>query len=165
MWPANLGLFIYIWPIAWKQLNSLTTIITLSGLDGAKVTHPLWVRKVPGSVGIPILHDVVLFRRSCAIATVGFLPHKQGQMYNCLILRWCSMQGICWQTLTVLVDFICLILIMPNTKFWYYSTGYIFFTTQVSSPNYCDIIFICAAFNFIEFMGKWIHEFNMLHNE
>jgi len=37
-------------PIASKQLNSLTTIITLSWLGGAVVTHPLWVGEVPGSI-------------------------------------------------------------------------------------------------------------------
>ena len=35
-------------PIASKQLNSLTTIITLSWFGGAEVT--LWVREVSGSV-------------------------------------------------------------------------------------------------------------------
>jgi len=34
-------------PIALKQLNSLTTIVTLIG---AEVMHPLWVRQVPGSI-------------------------------------------------------------------------------------------------------------------
>jgi len=38
------------WPIASKQLNSLTTIDTLSWLGGAVVTHPLWVQDVPGSI-------------------------------------------------------------------------------------------------------------------
>jgi len=38
------------WPIASKQLNSLTTIDTFSLLDGAVVTHPLWVQEVPGSM-------------------------------------------------------------------------------------------------------------------
>jgi len=33
-----------------KQLNSLTTIYTLSCLGGAVVTHPVWVRDVPGSI-------------------------------------------------------------------------------------------------------------------
>ena len=33
-------------PIASTRLNSLTTT-TLSLLDGAEVTHPLWVRDVP----------------------------------------------------------------------------------------------------------------------
>jgi len=37
-------------PIASKQLNSLTTIDTLSWLGGAMVTHPLWVQEVPGSI-------------------------------------------------------------------------------------------------------------------
>jgi len=36
-------------PIASKHLNSFTTIVTLSWLGGAVVTHPLWVREVPGS--------------------------------------------------------------------------------------------------------------------
>ena len=37
-------------PIASKQLNSLTTIDTLSWLGGAVVTHPLWVQELPGSI-------------------------------------------------------------------------------------------------------------------
>jgi len=37
-------------PIASKQLNSLTTIETLSWLAGAVVTHPLWVQEFPGSI-------------------------------------------------------------------------------------------------------------------
>jgi len=37
-------------PIASTQLNSLTTIDTLSWLGGAKITHPLWVQEVPGSI-------------------------------------------------------------------------------------------------------------------
>jgi len=37
-------------PIASKQLNSLTTINTLSWLGGAEVTHPLWVWEVQGSI-------------------------------------------------------------------------------------------------------------------
>jgi len=37
-------------PIASKELNSLTTIVTLSCLGGAEVTHPLWLREVPGSI-------------------------------------------------------------------------------------------------------------------
>jgi len=37
-------------PIASKQLNSLTTIVTFSWLGGAVVTHPLWVQEVPGSI-------------------------------------------------------------------------------------------------------------------
>jgi len=37
-------------PIASKQLNSLTTIDTLSWLSGAVVTHLLWVQEVPGSI-------------------------------------------------------------------------------------------------------------------
>jgi len=37
-------------PIASKQLNRLTTLVTLSLLAGAEVTHPLWVREVPGSI-------------------------------------------------------------------------------------------------------------------
>ena len=36
--------------IASKQLNSLTTIDTLSWLGGAVVTHPLWVQELPGSI-------------------------------------------------------------------------------------------------------------------
>ena len=31
-------------PIALKQLNSLITMVTLSRLGGAEVTHSLWVR-------------------------------------------------------------------------------------------------------------------------
>jgi len=38
------------WPIASKELNSLTTIDTLSWLSGAVVTHPLWVQEDPGSI-------------------------------------------------------------------------------------------------------------------
>jgi len=38
------------WHIASKQLNSLTTIVTLNWLDVAQVTHPLWVQEVPGSI-------------------------------------------------------------------------------------------------------------------
>ena len=37
-------------PIASKQLNSRTTIDTLSWLGGAVVTHPLSVQEVPGSI-------------------------------------------------------------------------------------------------------------------
>jgi len=33
-----------------KHLNSLTTIVTLSWLGGAEVTHPLWVPEVPDSI-------------------------------------------------------------------------------------------------------------------
>jgi len=38
-------------PLALKELNSLTTIVTLSWLGGEEATHPLIVRKVsiPGS--------------------------------------------------------------------------------------------------------------------
>ena len=37
-------------PMASKQLNSLTTIATLSWLAGAVVTHLLWMQEVPGSI-------------------------------------------------------------------------------------------------------------------
>jgi len=37
-------------PIASKQLNGLTTIVTVSWLSGAVVTHLLWVQEVPGSI-------------------------------------------------------------------------------------------------------------------
>jgi len=36
--------------IASKQLNSLTSILTLNWLCGAEITHPLWVQEVPGSI-------------------------------------------------------------------------------------------------------------------
>jgi len=36
--------------IASKQLNSLTTLDTLSWIGGAVVTHPLWVLDFPGSI-------------------------------------------------------------------------------------------------------------------
>ena len=39
-------------PIASIQLNSLTNIDSLSYLDGAVVTHPLWVQDVPGSIPV-----------------------------------------------------------------------------------------------------------------
>jgi len=38
------------WPIASKQLNSLTTIVTLSWPGVAGVTHPLLVREFTGSI-------------------------------------------------------------------------------------------------------------------
>jgi len=37
-------------PIASKQLKSLTTIVIVSWLGGAVVTHPLKVQEVPGSI-------------------------------------------------------------------------------------------------------------------
>ena len=37
-------------PIASKQLDGLTTTITLNWLGGAVVTHPLWVQEVPGPI-------------------------------------------------------------------------------------------------------------------
>ena len=37
-------------PIASKLLNSSTTIVILSWLGGAVVTHPLWMQEVPGSI-------------------------------------------------------------------------------------------------------------------
>jgi len=37
-------------PIALKQSNGLTTINILNWLGGAVVTHPLWVKEVPGSI-------------------------------------------------------------------------------------------------------------------
>ena len=37
-------------PIASKQLNGLTTIITYSWLGGAVVKHSLWVQEVPDSI-------------------------------------------------------------------------------------------------------------------
>jgi len=37
-------------PIASQQLNSLTTINTISWLGGAEITHPVCVREVPGSI-------------------------------------------------------------------------------------------------------------------
>ena len=46
-------------PIESTQLNSLTTIITLRQFGGAKVTHPLWVRKV--RVQIPALARMFTF--------------------------------------------------------------------------------------------------------
>jgi len=36
--------------IASKQFESLTKINILSLLGGAVLTHPLWVREVPGSI-------------------------------------------------------------------------------------------------------------------
>ena len=50
VWPANSDLFIYISPIASKQLNSLTIMVTFSWLGGAVVTHPLWVQEYPGLI-------------------------------------------------------------------------------------------------------------------
>ena len=37
-------------PIVSKQLNSLTTMHTISWLGGAVLAHPLWVQEVPGSI-------------------------------------------------------------------------------------------------------------------
>jgi len=48
--PQDRLCFFTFWPIASKQLNSLTTIDILSWLGGAVVTHPLWVQEVPGSI-------------------------------------------------------------------------------------------------------------------
>jgi len=42
--------FLTFRPIASKQLNSLTSIDTLSWLGGAVVRHPLWVQEVPDSM-------------------------------------------------------------------------------------------------------------------
>jgi len=53
------------WSIAWKQLNTLTTIITLSWLGGAEVTHPLWVREILGS--IPGSGNSILFLLFCFV--------------------------------------------------------------------------------------------------
>jgi len=48
LWSPQIRLCLFMFrPMAWKQLNSLTTIITLSWLSGAEVTYPLWVRDVP----------------------------------------------------------------------------------------------------------------------
>jgi len=47
------------WHIASKQLNSFTTIDTLSWLGGTLVTHPLWVHEVP--VWIPAPEKVFMF--------------------------------------------------------------------------------------------------------
>jgi len=59
-------------PIASKQLNSLTTIVTFSWLGGAQVTHPLWLRDVPGSIPgsgkgfmFDFCFDVVVFLLFC----------------------------------------------------------------------------------------------------
>jgi len=49
VWPANSALFMFQ-PIASKQLNSLTTIETVSWLGGAEVTHLLWVQDVQDSI-------------------------------------------------------------------------------------------------------------------
>jgi len=52
-------------PIASEQLNSLTTIDTLSWLGGAVVTHPLWVQDVPSRVQFQaparVLFDVLFY--------------------------------------------------------------------------------------------------------
>jgi len=54
-------------PIASKQLHSLITVVTLSGLGGAEVTHPLWVQEVPGlihrsgKVFMVVFFNVVLY--------------------------------------------------------------------------------------------------------
>jgi len=48
--PPNSALFIPVRPIASKQLNSSTSIVTFSWPSGAVVTHPLWLREVPGSI-------------------------------------------------------------------------------------------------------------------
>jgi len=37
-------------PIASRQLNSLTSIYTLSWLGGAVVTHPIWLKEVQSSI-------------------------------------------------------------------------------------------------------------------
>ena len=59
-------------PIASKQLNSLTTIHTLSWLD-AVVTHPLWVQEVPGS--IPGFGKVFMFDcLFCCCCVFTFCP-------------------------------------------------------------------------------------------
>jgi len=46
-WKFSLFMFQTIAP---KELNSLTTIVTFSWFGGAEVTHPLWLREVPGSI-------------------------------------------------------------------------------------------------------------------
>jgi len=58
-----------------KQLNSLTTIATLSWLAGAVVTHPLWVQEVSGSIpdsgkGFYVLSFVLL------LLSFYFLPQN-----------------------------------------------------------------------------------------
>jgi len=47
-----------------KQMNSLTTLVPPSWLDGAEVTHPLWVREIPGSItgsGKGFMFDFLFF--------------------------------------------------------------------------------------------------------
>ena len=63
-------------PIASEQLNSLTTIDTLSWLGGAVVTHPLWVQDVPSRVQFQaparVLFDVLFY---CCCDFFLFVTH------------------------------------------------------------------------------------------
>ena len=45
--------FFTFWLIASKQLNSLTTVVTLSWFGAAEVTHPLWVARGPEFMSRP----------------------------------------------------------------------------------------------------------------
>ena len=69
-------------PIASKQLNSLTTIDTLSWLGGAVVTYPLWVHEVPGSIPGSAKGFMFVFCLFCCLCVFTFCPETHYLSHN-----------------------------------------------------------------------------------
>jgi len=67
------------WHIASKQLNSLTTINTLSWPGGVLVTHSLWVHEVP--VWIPAPARVFMLLLFCFFAVFLFFLFVQKALF------------------------------------------------------------------------------------
>jgi len=78
-------------PIARKQLNSLTATDSLSWLGGAEVTHPLWVREIPGLIPAPARVFMINFLFCCCcVVTFLFKTHYLSQYFAISFAKWPS---------------------------------------------------------------------------
>jgi len=92
-------LFISIWHISSKQLNTLTTILTISWLGGAEVTHPLWVREVPGSIPGSAKRFYVWYF-ICLLLWFCFLSKTTHHLSQCFSISFAK----CFSILNILHD-------------------------------------------------------------
>jgi len=129
-------------PIASKQLNGLTRIYTLSWLGGAMLTHPLWVREVPGSIpgsGKGFMFDFLFFVVVYLLFFVSkthYLSQKFAIPFTMLIyfvnLTYCKISDwLYWYKDTDITSLICPLsivnLVQIGIIFW---TGKHFFWIQ-----------------------------------
>ena len=78
-------------PIALKQFNSLTTIVTFSWRGGPEVTHPPWVQDVPGSIPSSGKYFVFALFCFCVLLLFWFyVLSKTHYLSRTFIIEFCN---------------------------------------------------------------------------